>query len=42
MTLKYELLIIALLVALTLVLAHALENGTFDLAGLQQLIPSRG
>ena len=42
MTLKYELLIIAVLVAATLAAAHALESGTIDLAQLAQIMLRTG
>lgn len=42
MTLKYEMLIIAALVAATLVATDALEGGTVDLAQLAQIMLRSG
>ena len=42
MTIKHEILIIAVLIAATLGTAHALESGMIDLATLAQKVLTRG
>ena len=41
MTLKREILIIALLVGVTVAAVHALEDGQMSLAGLAQMVLAR-
>jgi hypothetical protein len=41
LTLKHELLIIALLVVVTVAAVHALEDGQMSLAGLAQMVLAR-
>jgi hypothetical protein len=42
MSIKQELAILAILIVLTLGVAHALENTTLDLAALQQIFRING